>query len=191
VTFHRVAVQFLLAHLAPLGIRLASTSTTALGTAVCRHVRTRTVPDPYDIILMAMYKLPRRWQKPVFHSHSVFHKALLAFRIPQGFTRIPYSTRLYSHSSPHFPHLVDAATAYPGVVDAGSLKYGRWVFSPKGPPQPNPPRREGALKVRYQRHGSGRRPTEAVFVPGFTREQARSWLGRSTLATFEVNPRAS
>jgi hypothetical protein len=95
----------------------------------------------------------------------------------------------------------DAELAYPGVVDAGWLRQQRSVsFSIKrllygktNTPRQNtalPPlnHADGTLVVRYQRQGGGHRQSVAVFLPGFTSEQARDWLEArlGPLALFEV-----
>jgi hypothetical protein len=84
----------------------------------------------------------------------------------------------------------DAELAYPSVSDADWLREQRSVgfsirrllYRETHTPRPTKPvlqplsHAEGTLKARYQRKGAGHRPAVAVFLPGFTREQARDWL---------------
>jgi hypothetical protein len=89
-----------------------------------------------------------------------------------------------------------AQTAYPGKVDEGSLRNSRFVTIPYSrsivrdryePPPSQPPSNPtdllppiqevpNALTVRYRPEGKGRKPSRAVFLPGFDWRTAREWL---------------
>jgi hypothetical protein len=90
----------------------------------------------------------------------------------------------------------EAETAYPGGVNKGSLKDARSVSFPyknlivRNPYSPHtsldptdptdllPPIEEvpNALTATYRREGKGRKPSRAVFLPGFDHRTARAWL---------------
>jgi hypothetical protein len=94
----------------------------------------------------------------------------------------------------------DAEMAYRGLVDEGSLRNARSVTNSYKnlivrdryePPSSNPARLHWAdlgderpsvqeiptaITARYRREGKGRKPTSAVFIPGFPPEEARPWL---------------
>jgi hypothetical protein len=97
----------------------------------------------------------------------------------------------------------DAEKAYPGVMDEGSLKNARSVTIPyhrllvrdRYSPPTNPPDSlspiqevSGTLTVHYRREGKGRKPSLAVFLPGFDLTSAQTWLEErlGRLAEFKV-----